>query len=267
MDNTMPSPFPGMNPYLEAPALWSGVHHWLITEMARSLQPQLRPRYFVAVEERVYQVNGDWSALVGIPDDVVVQSVRTGTDSDVSRVAVAPPPGQPITVALPMPETIREGYLEVREVGTEAVITVIEVLSPTNKRPGEGRSQYEAKRQKVLGSATHLVEIDLLHQWEPMPVLYVPIQSRYRILVSRSDRRPKADLYAFNLPDPIPPFKLPLQADDVEPVVDLQALLNKLYDEGGYDLRLDYCQNPLVSLSVDEATWVDTWLRQQGLRN
>ncbi|MGC8712006.1 MAG: DUF4058 family protein [Leptodesmis sp.] len=101
----MPSPFPGMNPYLEAPALWSGVHHWLITEIARSLQPQLRPRYFVAVEERVYQVNGDWSALVGIPDDVVVQSVRTGTDSDVSRVAVAPPPGQPITVALPMPET------------------------------------------------------------------------------------------------------------------------------------------------------------------
>ncbi|MDX2230581.1 MAG: DUF4058 family protein [Leptolyngbyaceae cyanobacterium bins.349] len=262
----MPSPFPGMNPYLEAPTLWAGVHHWLITEIARSLLPQLRPRYFVAVEERVYEANGDWSALVGIPDNVVIQSGQPESASGASKVAVALAPTQPMTVTLPMPETIREGYLEVREVGTEAVITVIEVLSPTNKRSGEGRSQYEAKRQKVFGSSTHLVEIDLLHQWEPMPVLNLSIQSQYRILVSRSDRRPQADLYAFNLPDPIPAFKLPLQAGDIEPVVDLQALLHNLYDQGGYDLRLNYRQNPQVTLSASDVTWVENWLHQQGLR-
>lgn len=262
----MPSPFPGMNPYLEAPTLWSGVHHWLITEIARSLLPQLRPRYFVAVEERVYETSGDWSTLVGIPDNVVIQSARTQANAD-SAVAVTIPLTQPMTVTLPMPETIREGYLEVREVGTEAVITVIEVLSPTNKRPGEGRSQYEAKRRRVLSSATHLVEIDLLRQWEPMPILNESIQSQYRILVSRSDRRPTADLYAFNLPDSIPVFALPLQPGDEEPVIDLQALLHSIYDQGGYDLRLNYRQNPMVNLSSADAKWVDNWLRQQGLRD
>jgi Protein of unknown function (DUF4058) len=261
----MLSPFPGMNPYLEAPALWSGVHHWLITEIARSLQSQLRPRYFVAVEERVYEASGDWSTLVGIPDDGVIRAVGAKTAADSANVAMIAPIAQPIAVTMPMPETIREGYLEVREVGTEAVITVIEVRSPTNKRSGEGRSQYEAKRCKVLGSATHLVEIDLLRQWEPMPLLNAPIHSYYRILVSRGNRRPTADLYAFNLPDPIPAFQLPLQMGDVEPMVDLQMLLHRLYDQGGYDLRLDYRQAPTVALSEADTTWVTDRLRQQGL--
>ncbi len=257
----MPSPFPGMNPYLEAPALWSGVHHWLITEIARSLLPQLRPRYFVAVEERIYEVMGGESALVGIPDDVVIQRAKTDTAVVSSQVAVLTPSIQPIAVTLPMPTTLREGYLEVRAVGTEAVIVVIEVLSPTNKRPGEGRNQYEAKRRKVLGSDTHFVEIDLLRQWEPMPLLNTVIQSQYRILVSRSDRRPIADLYAFNLPDPIPAFTLPLQVGDREPIVDLQSLLHILYDQGGYDLRLDYRQEPPAPLSESDVHWLKSWLQ------
>jgi hypothetical protein len=73
----MPSPFPGMNPYLEHPALWPGVHHWLITEVARSLTPQLRPHYYVAVKERIYELTGDDAVLVGIPDDVVIGFATT----------------------------------------------------------------------------------------------------------------------------------------------------------------------------------------------
>jgi hypothetical protein len=69
----MSSPFPGMNPYLEDPERWSGVHHWLITEIARSLIPQLRPKYIVAVQVRIYETTGEESMLVGIPDNVVVQ--------------------------------------------------------------------------------------------------------------------------------------------------------------------------------------------------
>lgn len=265
-DVTMPSPFPGMNPYLDYPALWSGVHHWLITEIARSLASQLRPKYFVALEERIYETTGEESTLVGIPDDVVVQTARGATASDSSNVALVNPLAQPLTVTVPMPEILREGYLEVRKVGTEEVITVIEVLSPKNKRLGEGRNQYEAKRRKVLGSRTHLVEIDLLRQWEPMRFFSHGIQSHYRILVSRSDSRPRAELYAFNLQDVIPTFQLPLQLGDVEPIVNLQTLLNEIYDQGGYDLRLDYHQDPVPALSKTDAAWVDEWLKHKGLR-
>lgn len=105
----MPSPFPRMDPYLEHPALWSGVHHWLITEIARSLAPQLRPKYFVAIEERIYETTGEESTLVRIPDDVVVPSALVATRADSSNVALVTS-AQPIAVTVPMPETLREGY-------------------------------------------------------------------------------------------------------------------------------------------------------------
>jgi Protein of unknown function (DUF4058) len=261
----MPSPFPGMNPYLEQPDLWAGVHHWLINAIARSLGKQLRPKYFVAVEERAYLDVEDSTTLVGIPDDLIVQV--SGKVSTPSAIAVAPPPVQPIKVTLPIPETYTEGYLEIRQVGTGHVVTVIEVLSPKNKRTGEGRKQYEEKRNTVLDSSTHLVEIDLLRKGQPMP-FSAPnfIKSHYRILVSRSDRRPQADLYAFNLPDAIPAFPIPLQADDAEPLLDLQALLQEVYDQAGYDLRLDYQSQPELGLNEGDRLWVQDWLAQAELR-
>ena len=144
-----------------------------------------------------------------------------------------------------MPVAIKEGYLEVREVGTEALVTTIEILSPTNKRPGKGRQVYEEKREQVLASRSNLVEIDLLRKGDPMPMIGNNIQSHYRILVCRGDRRPYADLYAFNLQDVIPSFPLPLRSGDTEPIIDLQALLNQVYDIYGYDLVVDYSQQPV----------------------
>ncbi len=93
------------------------------------------------------------------------------------------------------------------------------------------------------------------------------VESDYRILVSRSDKRPKAELYAFNLPDRIPQFALPLQSQDAEPWVDLQRLVHEIYDQGGYDLRLDYSREPMPSLSQTNAAWVDRLLREQRLRS
>ncbi|MDF5718630.1 MAG: DUF4058 family protein [Rhizonema sp. NSF051] len=261
----MPSPFPGMNPYLEDPELWSGVHGRLIVAIADSLSPQLRPSYFVAIEERVYQTTGEDRLLVGIPD-VVVQSPLATINPTMPNVAVAAPPAQPATVTVPMPETVKERYLEVRHAGTKEVVTVIEVLSPKNKRTGEGRNAYETKRLRVLGSSTHLVEIDLLRAAEPMPILGNSIQSDYRLLVSRGERRPNADLYAFNLPSEIPSFPLPLRSTDIEPLLDLQTLLSELYDRASYDLVIDYRQEPIPPLKKAYTGWNDTLLRQQGLR-
>ncbi len=261
----MPSPFPGMNPYLEHPDLWPGIHHWLIIEIARCLSPQLRPKYRVAVEVRMYETSGENSLLVGIPD-VTVKHRTTATNLAMTNVAVAAPTAKPARVTIPVPETIKEGYLEVREVRTEEVVTTIEILSPTNKRVGKGRQMYEEKRLQVLGSRTHLVEIDLLRAGEPMPFSENNIENHYRILVGRGDCRPYADLYAFNLQDVIPSFPLPLRAGDTEPVVDLQKLLSGVYDISGYDLVIDYSCEPVPALSEGDAVWADALLQDKGLR-
>lgn len=260
----MPSPFLGMNPYLENPALWSEVHSLLIAAIANSLNPILRPQYRVAIEQRVYQSSATDSILVGIPDVAVQVSQKTTIET--GNIAVAAPPTTSRTVVVPMPETIRESYLEVRDVATREVVTVIEVLSLKNKRPGEGRKAYDKKRLRVLGSSTHLVEIDLLRDGKPMLILQNNILSNYRILVSRSEYRPKADLYAFNLQNPIPAFSLPLREDDSEPILDLQTLINELYDRASYDLIIDYRQEPVPALSEENAAWIDALLREKGLR-
>jgi hypothetical protein len=261
----MPSVFPGMNPYLEHPDLFPGLHHWLIIEIARFLSPQLRPKYRVAVEVRMYETADDSSVTIGIPD-VMVTTRQNNSDASNTNLAVATSTVKPVQVTVPIPITIKEGYLEVKEVGTEELITTIEILSPTNKRPGKGRKAYEKKREQVLGSQTNLVEIDLLRKGKPMLMSGKNIESDYRILVCRGNRSPVADLYAFNLQDVIPAFPLPLRSSDNEPVIDLQVLLNEIYDVSGYDLIMDYTQEPVPPLSGADAIWADQLLREQGLR-
>jgi hypothetical protein len=260
----MPSPFPGMNPYLEHPSLWAGIHHRLITAIANHLAPQLRPRYIVAIEERVYEVNGDPALLVGVPD-LSVQSSLSAARSKESNLAVASTP-QSVEVLLPIPEILTAAYLEIRAVETEEVVTIIEVLSPKNKHVGIGRLQYETKRLKILGSATHFVEIDLLRQGNSMPMVGNFGQSHYRIVVSPSEIRPRASLYGFNLQDKIPEFLVPLRAGEPEPEIALKSLLDEIYDQGSYDLRIDYSRSPIPALSEPDMAWVNERLQQQRLR-
>lgn len=256
----MPSPFPGMDPYLEHPALWPDVHQRLIVALADTLGPMLRPRYRAAVEERVYVTDAEGPFFIGRPDVAVVGPAVGPALSDPLAFI------EPRVVEVPLPDHIREGYLEVRDVATGEVVTVIEVLSPTNKRPGEGRRLYEEKRLQVLGTRTHLVEIDLLRGGEPMRMWGDGRDSHYRILVSRAERRPRADLYAFTLRNPLPPFPLPLRAGDEEPTVELGVLLRALYDRAGYDLAVDYAVKPVPPLEGDDAAWANQLLCEKGLR-
>jgi len=257
----VPSPFPGMDPYLEHPMLWSGVHNGLIAALQLSLAPQLRPRYYVAIEERLYITEPDQRVFVGRPDLAVVsQSAAESTPKPSPSAASA------LSVQVPLPDEVRETYLEVRDTGTDYVVTVVEILSPTNKRRGRGRRIYEDKRMEVLASRTHLVEIDLIRAGEPMPVAGNGSASDYRILVSRGDCRPNATLYAFGVRQSIPPFALPLKPHDQEPTVDLGLILQDLYDRASYDLRLDYRGEPHPPLPPAEVAWADQLLRRRGLR-
>jgi hypothetical protein len=166
---------------------------------------------------------------------------------------------RPQRVTLPIPVPVKERYLEVREVGSDAVITVIEVLSPTNKRTGEGRNIYEAKRQNILSSASHLIEVDLLRVGQPMPILGQTPPTPYRILVSRSEQRPTADLYGIALNQPLPNIPVPLKPEDADVLLDLQVVLERVYDEARYAIRINYAQlPPSPVLSPDEQTWVKT---------
>jgi hypothetical protein len=234
--NTMASPFPGMNPYLESPAFWSEFHNRLMVAIADDLSPQLRPRYRVAIEQRVYLSSLDSQKLVGIPDVTVTR--QSLPESAVATLTL--PTSQPISVSLPLPEEVRESYLEVREVSSGQVITVIEILSPKNKRPGEGRIAYERKRQQVLSSTTHFVEMNLLRKGEHFALGIELATCQYYVLVARGDRRPRADLYAFDLTEPLPSFPLPLDGHIAEPIVELQRIFTELFDRAGFDLVLDY---------------------------
>jgi hypothetical protein len=261
----MPSPFPGMDPYLEHPELWPGLHHWLIIEIARLLSPQLRPKYLVSVEVRIYETADD-NLSIGIPDINVIQSKNT-TELITSNVAVAARPTQPLIVNIPMLYQVREGYLEIRERGNQELITLIEILSPSNKRTGKGRKMYEEKREEILSSRTHLIEIDLLRRGQKMPVIGNDIDSNYRVLVCRGNRRPKADLYAFNVQDPMPAFPLPLRSGDTEPIIDLQELFTQIYDIASYDLKIDYRNWEVIpALSEADTIWANAWLRDRKLR-
>jgi hypothetical protein len=245
----MHNPFPGMNPYLEQPGLWPQVHNRLIVALADAITPQVAPKYRVSIEERVYTTT-DPLPLVGIADVALAQRGDAPRRSEPTAQLTAPR-----RVQVPLPVELTERFLEVRLVQTDVLVCVIEVLSPTNKRIGEGRTAYETKRQKILASATHLIEIDLLRGGLPLP-LGDSSRKPYSILVSRSGDRPNAELYEFDLPDPIPCFPVPLQANDPEPVIDLQQLVNELYTRARLDLAIDYSQPVKPDLSKAETTWI-----------
>jgi hypothetical protein len=259
-----------MNPYLENPQFWSQIHSRLIVGIADVINPQIRPKYRMEIEQRVYldtQENGKISSLVEIPDNVIFRPSSVSKTTKSSGVAVAEPEVKPVQIYLPQLEEITERYLQVKDVETNEVITVIEILSPKNKTGGEGRNKYLKKREQVLMSLTHFIEIDLLRTGEIMPRdLSEEINTHYRIVISRSDQRPQADLYAFNLPQKIPSIPLPLKPEDQEPLIPLQDLLHSLYESGSYDLVINYQKLPLPELTPEDADWVDNLLKQQGLR-
>lgn len=252
-----------MDPYLEHPESWQGFHNSLIAAVALDLAPRLRPRYYVATEERTYLHAPDRVTFIGRPDVTVLSPVLQEPRAEwrVEPVAGA------VSVEVPVPDVVREAYLEIRQTGSDEVVTVLEILSPTNKRPGEGRRQYEQKRLTIFGSLTNLVEIDLLRAGEPMPMWGNGHGTHYRILVSRARQRPSADLYAFSVRQPIPDFPLPLHPDDPEPPVALNRILHELYERAGYDLRINYRAHALPPLEGEDAAWADALLHQARLRS
>ena len=248
----MPSPFPGMDPYLEAPGLWPDVHHGLTSEIQAVLNRQLRPKYHVRVEERVYiSDENDPGRKVIIPDlqihDAGAQYSRSlWTPETAASTATLV---EPVLLTTLIEDEIHEPYLELVDHASRSVVAVIEILSPANKVAGSrGRASYEQKRQETMRSFTHLVEVDLLRDGVSLHAREILPLADYYVHVSRRGQRPRGLVWPILLPQRLPVIGIPLLPDDPDVSLDLQSVLNIAYERAAYDLEIDYQQAPVPCL-------------------
>ncbi len=254
------NPFPGMNPYLELPRLWPGVHNGLIAAMQTSLGPQLPPQYRMEINER-YELDVTLSADADESRDIIPDLSVTVGRAGRGNIAVQDPvePAGSIPVSTPAP--VRVTYLQIRRAPEDQVVTVVEILSPSNKLPGRGRADYIRKREDILASPVNLVEIDLLRVGEPMPLTTSVAHCHYRILVSREQWRPSARLFPFMVRDSIPRFPLPLLEGDEQIETDIGPLLAAMHHTARYNLVVNYKNPPPgPALEPEYQEWVQARL-------
>ena len=246
----MHSPFPGMDPYLEDAALWHGVHHHLISVIAETLGDALAPAFFVGVEERVY--------IATLEDRLALPEIRP--DVHLVRVSARPPVGAGSAVIAPplliVPiddEEVHERFLEIRDVRTREVVTVIEVVSPTNKAAGTtGRRQFMDKRERVMASRTQWIEIDLLRAGARPREVYG--RGVYYALLRRGIGQAPYEVWAAGLWESLPVIGVPTRTPIADTPLDLQAMIDTVYRRGHYDLALDYdAPPPSPPLAPDDA--------------
>jgi hypothetical protein len=256
----MANPFPGMDPYLEG-TLWTTVHSNLTEEIARQLAPKVRPKYVARSARRIVLATPDPTELPPerVPDVVVMGS--SPGDPAAGGAAIAAPLVLEALVPVPMPQTT----VEIRDADGKRLVTAIEVLSPTNKR-GDGRREYVRKRQELLASTAHLMEIDLIRVGRRFPVARKLPRAPYFVFLSRAGRRRQIEVWPIRLDQPLPTVPVPLLSGDPDVPLDLQAALTTVYTIFGYDETIDYSRPPPGRLPAKESSWVDQRLREAGRR-
>lgn len=261
----MPSPFPGMDPYLEARVLWPGVHNAMITYMLESLQPALRPKYIARIGERIQLA---YMGQSYVPDVLLLKTMREQKTLYATQPLLVVDEPQ---IIASLDEAYNEAYIEIISQDTGEVVTLIELLSPANKI-GDGRAQYIQKQRDVLASDVHLVEIDLLGYGQPTvmarnALITEPADWRYLINISRAGQRSRLELYAVPLRQRLPNCRIPLRSPDPDTVLDLTAVFTRTYDIGSYDLLIDYAKAPDTPLRDLEVAWLESYLHEKALRS
>jgi hypothetical protein len=258
-----------MDPYLEDPGLWPDVHHELISAARELLNAAVRPKYVVRIEQRVYVSDEDDPGReVIVPDIKITRRAgkrpgRAGSPAELSQIDVA----EPLELITLLQDEIREPRLQIVDRRDRKLVTVVEIVSPTNKVAGSrGRADYLEKRQETMNSPVHWVEIDLLRTGVPViPRSMVPLGD-YFVHVSRAERRPRGQVWPIVLPQRLPAFKVPLKGKDENAILNLQRVLDTAYDRAGYDLDIDYRKGPVARLPKKYAAWARRLLRGKGLR-
>jgi len=282
----MPSPFPGMDPYIEDRDSWTDFHNNLASEIQAQLNSRIRPRYIARLIPRlVYDVIEIEAAQsrsvypdVGIYDQATSQRrIREVAAPEMAVFALetaAPPEKEtPITIPpasvysyTPNEHPLDLMTVEIRLKKTKELITAIEILSPVNKRPGrEGVDEYLRKRTELLRSPAHLMEIDLLRAGT-RPPLETPVPAApYYVTLSRVNDRPRVKVWPIQLFDPLPLLPVPLLEPDPDVPLDLGKAVAAVYERGGYADWLDYREPPpLPTLSEEETAKLEELLKSRA---
>ena len=227
----MPSPFPGMDPYLEDESVWTVFHHQLVMCLYQTLLPGLVDRYRARVAQRHY---------------VTEQALFTSIVRDEHH----------------------EDYVEIRQRSDNRLVTLIDLVSPSNKTTPQGRNAYLEKRREGRGASANLVEIDLVLQGQPTLEYSrdgLPDWD-YAVTVTRSTQPERYEIYTTTLQKRLPRFRLPLAADDRDTVLDLHVAFTRCYDQGAFSTKIDYARDPSTTLDGDDRSWLNELLKQQKLR-
>lgn len=265
----MPSPFPGMDPYLEDSRFWPDVHHGLISEMQARLNSALRPRYHVRVEERIYISDEDDPGRSALLPDLRIGSLSVDTEvlpvsSEKGTLLIA----EPIVVPELIDDEIHEAHIEIVGTVSGEVVTVIEIVSPANKIAGaRGRQSFQRKRREIMRSSANWVEIDLLRSGKRVFFRDVAVNSPYLVYVSRPHDRPRGRVWPIQLREPLPTIAIPVKSDEPEVAFDLQSLFATVYDRSAFDLVVPYREAASPPLASTDADWAESLLVSKGLRS
>lgn len=256
------SPFPGMDPYLESSEMWQDVHGNLMNVFREQLIPRLLPNYVVKIEteiiiDRSFEDVDDIQQKKVVPD-VSVMQVDSPTEHGGTAVAIPP---APLRVRVPIGIPMRIRSIHIHHHDTKQLVTVIELLSPVNKRPGKGRDHYLDKRDTYLESNVHLIEIDLLRKYPCMPLIGSIPEVPYLAIISNFYERPAVDVWPIRLQDALPTLSVPLLHPDPPVPLDMQQAFHTAYQRARYDALIDYTCLPEPPLSDEERTWITSLLK------
>ncbi len=244
----MPSPFPGVDPDIEAQGLWEGFHQRLITYGGDAWNEVLPPQYVADLGEQVRPVELAASeSKQAVPDILVARRRRRSVASSRTKTTGGTALLEPVEIRPPQVKVeVRDVWIEILRPPDRTPVTMIEVLSPTNKR-GEGIAEYLQERRAAIRQKIHLVAFDFLLRGERRPMDQPRPPGDFSALVSRAEERPEANVYAWTIRDPLASIPIPLLRPDPDVLLDLGAVFATAYKRGRYAQLLD-CSGPPSTL-------------------
>jgi hypothetical protein len=250
----MPSPFPGMDPYLEDPAYWSDFSARFLTYLCDLVNERLPDNYEARIDEKVNLIETSPDRIKLIEPDMALSQDRPSAPGAVAPGGAATL--EPVTIPhLFVEEEQHERWIEILHRPERSLVTVVELLSPSNKE-APGLHRYRDKRFALLMQDVHLVEIDLLLAGSRLKLRDPLPPADYYVLVSRGDQRPNCQVYHWTLPQPLPVIPIPLKAPDPDLSINLGEVFATAYDKGRYARSLKYGAPPAVRLPAESREWV-----------
>lgn len=251
----MRNPFPGIDPFIESPAYWPDFHARFIAYGCDALAERLPPDYEARIDERVSIVETVGDERWRMRPDIAVSRSMSSARPTWAAVPAGVATLEPITASYELGEEIRETRIQILHHPDRNLVTVIELLSPENKR-GAGKAQYEAKRMALLSQPVHLVELDFLLAGQ-RPSMRQPLpRGHYYALIGHHAERPECRVYAWTVREPCPSIPIPLGEPDAPVWLDLGALVDEVYGRGRYRRWIDHTASLDAPWSPDEPAWI-----------